>query len=71
MRDWSDGLFAFDVLCAGLVRGEGGEGLDLAVVEVGVAAEGGEGDLGVGVVYAVEGCEGLDGGFPPKGVSEW
>ena len=60
VRDGADGDVGFDVGGLGLVRGEGREGLDLAVVEVGVAAEGGHVDGGVFVVDAVEGGEGFD-----------
>jgi hypothetical protein len=42
VRDRADGDLGIDVDCATLVGGEDGEGLYLSVVEIGVAAEGGE-----------------------------
>jgi hypothetical protein len=65
VRDVADGDAGVFVDGAGLVGGEDGEGFDLSVIEVCVAAEGGEVDGWGGIVDAVEFGEGEDGGAPP------
>lgn len=63
MRDRADGPFGVDVEGLGLGGGDGAEGFDLAVVEMGGAAEGFETD-GFGI-DDVELSECADGVVPP------
>ncbi len=63
MGDFADGDAGFDVDCGGLGVGDCGEGFELAVVEAGWFAVGGEVDGGG--FYAVEFCERGYCGVPP------